>query len=154
MQTIEEKNKEGGFLNDSKFRKEWEKIRARTEHSKRTSKKKWLTAIIDIKTRIIIHYIITDSRPNNKSIYKLVKTAIVVTGFPTDIITDCYPAYKPAMNRIANDTKNHVKNGTKHRGPLHVHHVNASMSVSCNFIQRRMWSDEIIIYDVIVDNAI
>ena len=55
MQTINEKNKEGGFLNDSEFRKEWERVRAISERSKRTSKKKWLTAGIDIKTRIIIH---------------------------------------------------------------------------------------------------
>jgi len=107
MQSIEDKNKVGGFLNDAEFRKEWEKLRARTEKSKRTSKKKWLTAVIDIKTRIMIHYIITDSRPDNKAIYKLVKTAIVVAGFPTNIITDCYPAYKPAMNRIVKDMKNH-----------------------------------------------
>jgi len=75
MQSIEDKNKEGGFLNDSEFRKEWERVRAISERSKRTSKKKWLTAIIDIKTRIIIHYIITDSRPNKESIYKLLKMA-------------------------------------------------------------------------------
>jgi len=114
MQSIEKKRHDGGFLNDSEFRKEWEKIRARTEHSKRTSKKKWLTAVIDIETRIIIHYIITDSRPDNKSIYKLVKTAIVVAGFPIDIITDCYLAYKPAMNRIANDMKNHNDSKLNH----------------------------------------
>lgn len=114
MQSIEDKNKVGGFLNDSEFRKEWEKVRARTEHSKRISKKKWLTAVIDIDTRIIIHYIITDSRPDNKKIYKLVKTTIVVAGFPTDIITDCYPAYKPAMKRIANDMKNHNNSKLNH----------------------------------------
>lgn len=86
-------------------------VLSRTEHSKRTSKKRWLTAVIDIKTRIIIHYIITDSRPDNKSIYKLLKTAIVVAGFPTNIITDCYKAYKPAVSRITKDiaSQTHVK---------------------------------------------
>ena len=62
----------------------------------------------------MIHYIITDSRPDNKSIYKLVKTAIVVAGFPTDIITDCYPAYKPAMKRIAKDMKNYNNSKLNH----------------------------------------
>ena len=114
MQSIEKKRKDGGFLNDKEFRKEWEKLRARAEKSKRTSKKKYLTAIIDIKTRIIISHVITDSRPDNQSIYKLVKTAIVVAGFPTDIITDCYKAYKPAMNRISNDIKKHNGNNLNH----------------------------------------
>jgi len=114
MRTMEKKRLDGGFLNDTEFKKEWEKLRAKSENSKRTSKKKWLTAIIDIKTRIIIAYIITDSRPDNKEIYKLVKTTIVVAGFPTDIITDCYKAYKPAMNRISKDIQNHNNSKLNH----------------------------------------
>ena len=114
MQSIEKKRQDGGFFNDKEFRQEWEKLRARSEKSKRTSKKKYLTAVIDIKTRIIISHIITDSRPNNQSIYKLVKTAIVVAGFPSSIITDCYKAYKPAMNRITKDIKNHNNSKLNH----------------------------------------
>ena len=114
MQSIEEKRKEGGFLNDKEFRQEWEKVRARAEKSKRTSKKKYLTGIIDLDTRIIIAHIITDSRPDNKEIYKLAKTAIVVAGFPTDIITDCYKAYKPAMNKITKDIKSHNNSELNH----------------------------------------
>jgi transposase-like protein len=114
MKTIEQKRQVGGFLNDTQFKKEWERLRTMSENSKRTSKKKYLTAIIDIKTRIIIHYMITDSRPDNKKIYKLVKTAILVAGFPTDIITDCYKAYKPAMNKISKDIQNHNNSKLNH----------------------------------------
>ena len=114
MKTVMQKRKNGGFLDDMQFKKEWERIRARTENSKRTSKKKYLTAVADLHTRIIISYIITDSRPDNREIYKLVKTAIVVAGFPTDIITDCYKAYKPAMNRISSDIKKHNGNNLNH----------------------------------------
>ena len=92
MKTLEAKKKDGGFLSDREFRVEWEKIRARAERTKRTAKKKWLTAAVDLKTRLIIHYIITDKRPNRTEIYRLVKMATVVSGMPTDIITDCYAA--------------------------------------------------------------
>ena len=114
MKTIEKKKQDGGFLNDIQFKKEWERIRTRIENSKRTSKKKYLTAIIDMDTRIMMHYIITDSRPDNKEIYKLIKTVIVVAGFPTHIITDCYSAYKPAMKRISKDIKNHNNSELNH----------------------------------------
>ena len=114
MKTINQKRKDGGFLNDTQFRKEWERLRAMSENSKRISKKKYLTAIIDLDTRIMMHYIITDSRPDNKEIYKLIKTAIIVAGFPSDVITDCYKAYKPAMNRISKDIKNHNNSELNH----------------------------------------
>ena len=67
---MEQKRRDGGFLNDSEFKKEWERLRAKAERSKRSSKTKWLTAVIDLKTRMIIHYIITDRRPDNKEIYR------------------------------------------------------------------------------------
>ena len=70
MRTMEQKRGDGGFLNDSEFKKEWERLRAKAERSKRSSKTKWLTAVIDLKTRMIIHYIITDRRPDNKEIYR------------------------------------------------------------------------------------
>ena len=67
--------------------------------------KKWLTAVIDLKTRIIIHYVITDRRPNSKEMYGLIKMATVVAGMPTNIITDCYAAYKPALSRLQKNRK-------------------------------------------------
>ena len=126
MKTIGEKRKDGGFLSDREFRKEWERLRARAERTKRTGKKKWLTAVVDIKTRIIIHYIITDKRPANKEIYRLVKTAAVVAGMPTDIITDCYGAYGPAISRLGREMKkhggsvNHILVRSKDQSTLHM----------------------------------
>ncbi len=104
---------------------EWEKLRTRVEKTRRTAKKKWLTAVVDLKTRIIIHYIITDKRPNNKAIYRLVKTSAVVAGMPTDIITDCYGAYKPAIGRLEREMKrhgggvNHILVRSKDQSTLH-----------------------------------
>ena len=126
MKTIEGKKKNGGFLSDREFRIEWEKLRTRVEKTRRTAKKKWLTAVVDLKTRIIIHYIITDKRPNNKAIYRLVKTSAVVAGMPTDIITDCYGAYKPAIGRLEREMKrhggsvNHILVRSKDQSTLHL----------------------------------
>ena len=127
IQTMEQKRRDGGFLNDSEFKKEWERLRAKAERSKRSSKKKWLTAVIDLKTRIIIHYIITDRRPNSKEMYGLIKMATVVAGMPTDIITDCYAAYKPALARLQKNMKgqygqqlNHIKIRSKDHSTLHL----------------------------------
>ena len=105
MRTMEQKHEDGGLLNDSELKKEWERLRAKAERTKRSSKTKWLTAVIDLKTRIIIHYVITDKRPNNKVIYGLIRLATVVAGMPTDIITDCYKAYKPALARLQKNMK-------------------------------------------------
>ena len=105
MQTMEQKRGDGGFLNYSEFNKEWERLRAKAERSKRSSRTKWLTAVIDLKTRMIIHYVITDRRPNSKEIYRLIRMAIVVAGMPTDIITDCYAAYKPALAKLQKNMK-------------------------------------------------
>lgn len=89
MRTIETE-KGDGLLSDAEFRKEWEKIRARAERSRRSPRKKWLSAVVDLKTRVIIHYIVTDRRPDHGDIYRLVRTATIIAGMPTDVITDCY----------------------------------------------------------------
>ena len=39
-------------------------------------------------------------RANYESHLRLIRMAIVVAGMPTDIITDCYTAYKPALARL------------------------------------------------------
>ena len=126
MKTIGSKKRNGGFLSDREFRIEWEKLRTRVEKTRRTAKKKWLTAVVDLKTRIIVHYIITDKRPDNKEIYRLVKTSAVVAGMPTDIITDCYGAYKPAIGRLEREMKrhggsvNHILVRSKDQSTLHL----------------------------------
>ena len=106
MKTIGSKKRNGGFLSDREFRIEWERLRAKVERTRRTAKRKWLT-VVDLKTRIIVRYIITDKRPDNKEIYRLVKMSAVVAGMPTDIITDCYGAYKPAIGRLEREMKRH-----------------------------------------------
>ena len=124
MRTLERTVANGGFLSNPEFRREWERLRAMAERSQRSPKTKWLTAVIDLKTRIIIHYIITDRRPNNGQIYRLVKMATIVAGMPTDIITDCYAAYKPALDRLQRNMGgrrlNHVKIRAKDHSTLHM----------------------------------
>ena len=127
MRTMEQKRGDGGFLNYSEFNKEWERLRATAERSKRSPKTKWLTAVIDLKTRMIIHYVITDRRPNSKEIYRLIRMATVVAGMPTDIITDCYAAYKPALARLQKNMKdqngqqlNHITIRSKDYSTLHL----------------------------------
>lgn len=125
MKALDEREKQG-LLDDGEFKKEWENLRERSENSKHSSKKKWLTSVLDLKTRMIIHYIITDKRPDNKQIYGLVKTSMIVAGMPSDIITDCYKGYLPAMKKLAKYVKqnggslNHIKIRAKNQSKLHL----------------------------------
>ena len=56
--------------------------------------------MIDHKTRVIIHHIITDKRPARQEIYKLLKVAVNVAGIPKVLITDKYKTYSPAVKRL------------------------------------------------------
>ena len=82
------------------YKSEWEKARERSERSAHVSIKRWLTGVIDHKTRVIIHHIITDKRPARQAIYKLLKVAVNVAGIPKVLITDKYKAYSPAVKRL------------------------------------------------------
>ncbi len=178
MRTIEKKAREYGLLKDPEFKKEWERLRARSERSKRSAKKKWLTAVVDLKTRLVIHYIITDKRPDNRDIYRLVKMATVVAGMPTDIITDCYLAYRPAIRRLTGDIEkqggklNHILVRAKNQSELHfkpkkptngVPNHNNSIESAWSTIKRNMdimsgygeyHSDHVISYNIINHNFI
>ena len=79
---------------------EWEKARERSVRSAHVSAKKWLTGVIDHKTRAIVHHIITDRRPEHREIYNLLKVAVNVAGIPKLLITDKYKAYSPAVKRL------------------------------------------------------
>ena len=45
------------------YKNEWEKARERSDRSAHVNVKRWFTGVIDHKTRVIIHHIITDKRP-------------------------------------------------------------------------------------------
>ena len=79
---------------------EWEKARERSVRSGHVSAKKWLTGVIDHKTRAIVYHIITDRRPDRREIYNLLKVAVNVAGIPKLLITDKYRAYSPAVKRL------------------------------------------------------
>ena len=96
---MEEFEKRHGHLtryNRKTYYGEWEKARERSVRSASVSAKKWLTWVIDHKTRIIVYYIITDRRPGRREIYNLLKVAVNVAGIPKSLITDKYKAYSPA----------------------------------------------------------
>ena len=83
-------------------------------------------------TAVISHfysavYVITDRRPNSKEMYELIKMATVVAGMPTNIITDCHAAYKPALARLQKNMKdqygqqlNHIAIRSKDYSTLHL----------------------------------
>ena len=110
--------------NDKEYKKEYEKLRAKQVRSERTANKIYLTGIIDLKTRVIIHYIITDKRPVHSQIYKLLKIATTVAGIPTIVTTDCYPAYPKAIKRwkesLPSGNIEHIQNKAGNQSTLHI----------------------------------
>ncbi|ABK78134.1 hypothetical protein CENSYa_1512 [Cenarchaeum symbiosum A] len=63
----------------------------------------YVTGVIDLKTRILMRYIITKEKPNNEGMYRLIRTCVLMAGFPKKIRTDCYKAYETAYDRLKED---------------------------------------------------
>ena len=98
----------------SEAKKEAEKARAREVSSAKRHIHRYLTAIIDLKTRVIIHYIITDRRPDTEQIYGLLSTATLVAGVPSNITTDQYPAYKSAVKKLEKNMQHGNRGSVRH----------------------------------------
>lgn len=86
--------------NPETYRKEWEKARIREIKSQENTKNIYLTGILDWDTRVIIAHVVTESRPKRRILYNLFREAVTVSGTPSEIITDKYPAYVKAVARL------------------------------------------------------
>ena len=131
--------------NQAEYKKQWEKIRQKQVKSGKSPNKIYLTGIIDIKTRVIIHYIITEKRPNHKEIYKLLRVAVTVAGVPKIITTDCYKAYGPAVKQLQDrypkfEKIKHIQNRAKNQSTLNIPAGNDGATPRNNNTIESTWS--------------
>ena len=75
----------------------------------------WVTAILDVKSRFIITYIITRKRPNHRELQHLFEQARVIANTPKIITTDLYLAYPKAIKKVFDDEVEHrgIRSKTK-----------------------------------------
>ena len=87
----------------------------------------WVTAVLDVRNRFVIDYIISEKKPNHKNFEHLFEQAKVIANTPKIITTDLYPAYPKAIKKVFGDKVEHrgIRSKTKifKSGPNHNNYI-------------------------------
>lgn len=125
MEEFKEKYGHLRKTDEKTYNKEWKKARKKSERSKKWKIKKYLTGIVDHKTRAVIHYAVTGKRPDAGEIYNILRVAVNVGGIPREVTTDKYAAYEPAVRRLEKALKRkgkveHISIRAENLSSLHI----------------------------------
>lgn len=121
----------------------------------------WCTAVLDIKTRLVIAWMITMRRPRARKMTRLLRVAKMYAGTPKIVSTDGYSAYPNALkdafgentvrhkvtyvsNGTARHNKNRRRNYHKNNGMDHRNmHIESLWSIlKANFSKKTIYDED------------